>query len=194
MPYIFGMSTNKRDVIINRITAAALDLLRRDGFPALTQPRVAKAAGLRQSHITYYFPTRSDLVAAVAESVAARLTQGFAKALAPGGSRDMAGRLGGIGTPEQTRLLLALVLAADSEKAVRALFRRLTKDLRRQIADGVARQGVAADAEDVALIHALGVGLAVLDLARGEPASRREARGIMALALAPLANAKGKRR
>lgn len=174
--------------------AAALDLLRREGLPALTQPRVAKAAGLRQSHITYYFPTRSDLVTAVAASVAERLTQGFAKALAPGNSRDLAGRLGGIGAPEQTRLLLALVLAADSEKAVRTLFRRLTKDVRRQIADGIARQGIAADASDIALIHALGVGLAVLDLARGEPASRRETRTAMARAFTRLSKAKGERR
>lgn len=187
------MSTKKRDVVIARIMAAALDLLRCEGLPALTQPRVAKAAGLRQSHITYYFPTRRDLVAAVAACVAERLAQGFAKALAPGGSRDLAGRLGSIGTPEQTRLLLALVLAADSEKAVRSLFRRLTKDVRRQMGAGVARQGIAADADDIALIHALGVGLAVLDLARGEPASRRETRTTMARAVGRLAKDKRER-
>jgi len=186
------MSTKKRDVVIGKIMAAALDLLRREGLPALTQPRVARAAGLRQSHITYYFPTRSDLVAAVAGSVAERLVAGFVRALAPARGEKLGQRLAGIGTPEQTRLLLALVLAADGERAVRALFRRLTKDVRQLLAAGLERHGIEAGGDGVALLHALGVGLAVLDLARGAPAARREARAITALAVGQITKRKGK--
>ncbi|HLI21864.1 MAG TPA: TetR family transcriptional regulator [Stellaceae bacterium] len=186
------MSTKKREVVTGRIVAAALDLLRREGIRALTQPRVAKAAGLRQSHITYYFPARSDLVAAVAAAVAERLLAGFAHALAPARAETLGRRLARVGTPEQTRLLLALVLAADGEKALRGLFRRLTKDVRKLLAGGLERQGIDAAADNVALVHALGVGLAVLDLARGEPAARREARATTALALRRLTKRKEK--
>jgi AcrR family transcriptional regulator len=186
------MTTKKRDIVVGRIHAAAIDLLRREGVTALTQPRIAKAAGLRQSHITYYFPRRSDLIEAVAASVAERLEEGFAAALAGDPSR-LAERLAGISSPEQTRLLLALVLASDREKRIRALFRRATKAIRAQIAAALARQGIEAEATDVALFHALGVGLAVLDLARGEPAGRRETRAATARALQRMRTQKGRR-
>ena len=50
-----------------RILDAALGLLARGGAAELTQPRVARAAGVRQSHLTYYFPTRDALLQAVAD-------------------------------------------------------------------------------------------------------------------------------
>ena len=187
------MSTKKRDLVVGKIIAASLELLRREGMPALTQPRVAKAAGLRQSHITYYFPTRSDLIAAVATSVAEGLTTGFDSAFAPDHPGTLEKRIALIGTPERTRLLLALVLAADRETSVRALFRRLTKDVRAHMAMGLKHHGINADADGVALLHALGVGLAVLDLARGEPASRRETRATTARAIRQLPKRKGAR-
>ena len=52
--------------IRSRILEAALGLLARSGAHELTQPRVARAAGVRQSHLTYYFPTRAELMQAVA--------------------------------------------------------------------------------------------------------------------------------
>jgi AcrR family transcriptional regulator len=185
------MSTKKGDIVVGRILDAALDLLRREGVTSLTQPRIAKASGLRQSHITYYFPKRSDLVAAVTASVAERLKKGFATVLAA--DDDVAECFSRIATPEQTRLLLALVLAADQEKSIRTLFRRLTKDIREQLAAGLARQGIEAGDDAVALFHALGVGLAVLDLARAEPAARRETRTTTKLALSQMAKRKGRK-
>jgi len=149
----------------------------------LTQPRVAKAAAIRQSHLTYYFPTRSALVAAVAAAVAQGLIARFDAAFAAAKPGALAQGLARIGLPDQTRLLLSLVLAADREKPVRALFRALTKGVRARIACGLSRHGIAADADAVAMFHALCVGLAVLDLARGEPASRRELKTLTRLAL-----------
>lgn len=51
-----------------RILDAALKIIRKEGVTALTQPRVAAAAGLRQSHLTYYFPRKTDLLAAALEA------------------------------------------------------------------------------------------------------------------------------
>ena len=50
------------------IIDAGLGLLREEGLPGLTQPRIATRTGLRQSHLTYYYPTRAALVAAVARA------------------------------------------------------------------------------------------------------------------------------
>jgi AcrR family transcriptional regulator len=55
-----------------RILDAALDIVEEQGIGALTQPRVAKAAGLRQSHLTYYFPRKADLFVALLEASHAR--------------------------------------------------------------------------------------------------------------------------
>ena len=49
-----------------RILASAAEILHAEGFSALTQNAVALRAGVRQSHLTYYFPTRLDLLRNVA--------------------------------------------------------------------------------------------------------------------------------
>lgn len=47
------------------IFAAGLAILREEGLAGFTQPRVAARAGLRQGNLTYYFPTRTDLLVAI---------------------------------------------------------------------------------------------------------------------------------
>jgi len=51
-----------------RILDTAFDIVESVGIKALTQPRLAKALGLRQSHLTYYFPRKVDLVLALLQS------------------------------------------------------------------------------------------------------------------------------
>lgn len=48
-----------------RILAAALEIMATEGLKRLTQPKVAAAAGIRQSHLTYYFPKKVDLIVAL---------------------------------------------------------------------------------------------------------------------------------
>lgn len=48
-----------------RILDAALEIMSTEGLKRLTQPKVAAAAGIRQSHLTYYFPKKVDLIVAL---------------------------------------------------------------------------------------------------------------------------------
>lgn len=48
-----------------RILDAALEIMATEGLKRLTQPKVAAAAGIRQSHLTYYFPKKVDLIVAL---------------------------------------------------------------------------------------------------------------------------------
>lgn len=48
-----------------RILDAALEIMSTEGLRRLTQPKVAAAAGIRQSHLTYYFPKKVDLIVAL---------------------------------------------------------------------------------------------------------------------------------
>lgn len=59
---------DRRQDIIN----ASLAVLRQSGYSGFTQPRVAAGVGLRQSHLTYYFPARIDLLAGVARAAVDR--------------------------------------------------------------------------------------------------------------------------
>ena len=51
------------------ILRAALELLIEHGYRALSFRRIAEASGLKPGHISYYFPTREDLVRELFEAV-----------------------------------------------------------------------------------------------------------------------------
>jgi AcrR family transcriptional regulator len=48
-----------------RILDAALELFNRNGYASTSQAEIAAAAGIRQGNLTYHFPTKIELVAAL---------------------------------------------------------------------------------------------------------------------------------
>jgi AcrR family transcriptional regulator len=114
------------------ILDAALAVLREHGYVGFTQPRVAARAGMRQSHLTYYFPTRADLLVAVA-GAAAEAQLAVADALLEGSSPEAAASIARlVAQAENTRVLLALVCAATMCRACgRCSVRSLTAWSRR---------------------------------------------------------------
>ena len=154
---------------------AAVALVREQGLPKLTQPRVAKAAGVSQSHLTYYFPTRADLVHAVLQRAAERQRAGVEATIAAADEgvealvRELAKTLK---RPENTRVLVSFVLAADTDPAARALFGGLVVGMRATIAEMLEKVGIAPRRETVTMVHALGTGLAILELALGGSAAQ----------------------
>lgn len=154
---------------------AAVTLVREQGLPKLTQPRVAKAAGVSQSHLTYYFPTRADLVYAVLERAAERQRAGVDATVAAADEgvealvRELAKTLS---RPENTRVLVSFVLAADTDPAARALFDGLAVGMRATTAEMLEKVGIAPRPETVTMVHALGTGLAILELALGGSAAQ----------------------
>ena len=105
---------------------AAIGLIGDEGLNGFTTPKVARRAGLRQSHLTYYFPTREDLLVAVAERV---VTDRIATLGAVAAARTPAAKVRSLAAilvdPEQTRLLLALIQTADRVTQVAGAFDRL---------------------------------------------------------------------
>ena len=108
---------NDGDAIRARILNAVVTLLS-NGTGTLTQAKVAAMAGLRQSHLQYYFPKRLDLIAAL-------LRQHIDMAA------DRPGPTGDDTTPDalhliandpaRMRFFLGLVMEADREPALRDL-------------------------------------------------------------------------
>jgi AcrR family transcriptional regulator len=162
-----------------QILEAGLGILREEGLSGFTQPKIAARSGLRQSHLTYYFPTRSDLLTAVArhavEVQLATIKRFGAQATS---LRKTAAALAALAVRhENTRVFAALTQAADQEPAVGALFGELIQGALGELAVVYEKLGLPATEDKLDLVHALFVGLAILDLANGRKrgAARAEA-------------------
>lgn len=151
------------------IAATALTLVQEEGLAGLTQPRVAKRLGLRQSHVTYYFPTRDDLLAAVTDlavqqRIAALDTARAARTL----HRKIAALATVLADPAQTRVLLALTQIADHTPALRPHFRALTGGITPAATSLLQAAGAELSPEAIALLQTTSTGLAVVALATGQ--------------------------
>ncbi|MDP4023997.1 TetR/AcrR family transcriptional regulator [Methylobacterium sp. NEAU 140] len=187
------MSTNQEGPAHDRrqqLVAAGLTTLREQGYAGFTRPRVAARAGLRQSHITYDHPTRLDLLAAVGRVAVDRPLAAVDATLAALHTPEEAARAiaASVTRHENTRVLMALVQAGDEEPRLRELVRELADGIAARGASFLARiGGVPAAEEPARFLHALSVGLAVIDLATGRPDGKQRAAGILATALHLLA-------
>jgi AcrR family transcriptional regulator len=179
------MLQDRREIILK----AAIATLREYGFSGFTQPRVAKRADVRQSHLTYYFPTRLALL----EGVARLAVDG--QLAAPSSIVDLTSVPVAIkniaemiGRHENTRVMMALAQAADEEPSLRSLFRELADGIVSRLRQLMENLHLAATEEQVNLIHSLSVGLAVVDLATQRPHSKRRVEGILESLFATLAS------
>ncbi len=176
-----------------KIVEAGLAILREDGLPGFTQPRVARRAGMRQSHLTYYYPTRLDLLTAVALSAVDAQLAGL-DAVLDGSSVTKAAQSIAIvmARPENTRVLLALIEGADSEPVLRDIFNKLDASVLERSTVLLQRLGIKPTQEKCAMIRSLSVGLAVLNLARGLPDAQKRTADVIKTALTAMRAAERK--
>jgi AcrR family transcriptional regulator len=151
------------------IVEVALALVQEEGLAGLTQPRVGKRLGMRQSHVTYYFPTRDDLLAAVTELAVQRRVAALEPMRRERTRQQKVRALAKVLTdPEQTRVLVALAQLADSEPALRPQFRALAELITPAATSVVQAAGAEASREAIALLQTTSTGLAVVALATGQ--------------------------
>ncbi len=170
--------TAPRPDVRTRILDTAFGLLAEHGVAYLTQPRVSRAAGVRQSHLTYYFPTRGDLLVGVArhsmEILAGPLLEDAQRgAVTP--DQIPAILTQALTDRRRIRAVLGLIVTADEDPKVRDALRELLKMVRARISGVFATLGMPADPDTIALIHTFVVGAAVLHHARADETGRREA-------------------
>ena len=163
----------KEDILI-----AGSTLLREKGVSALTQPQIAQAANIKQSHLTYYFPTRANLLLAIAEFTIFGVMNSVALQLQekPQGKTlvDAVSKIMIEGLPP--RVFLGLIVAADSDPDIRKLLRKLILHVRTAMQHLMQEAGIAADDEAARLLHATVIGLAVMHQARLNKESANEVR------------------
>jgi AcrR family transcriptional regulator len=184
-----------------RILESALTLLGESGVTELTQPKVSRGAGVSQSHLTYYFPTRADLLLAVArhavEQVMNRLHEAVARGATGRGEHSAGGSaergagvlVAALTDKRNIRVMLGLVAASDVDRKIKASLRQLVKDVRAVLGQELRAMGARVDDEAIATLHATAVGLAVLNLARDNEESRRDVETVIRNSLGRLVGA-----
>ena len=145
-----------------RILDAAISILRTSGLQRLTQVQVAETAGVRQSHLTYYFPTRDDLLEAITTRAVAGIAGGVERAVREEGEPSDAALLDrlarAIANVEHMRMFLGLVIEADGDRAVRKLIATGTATLEAALANTLGGEN-AQDRARLALAAMWGLGL-----------------------------------
>lgn len=162
-----------------KILTAASELLLTEGYSALTQTAVADRAGMRQSHVTYYFPTRNDLLRATAQygveslldpitSVvkAARVTAADKSSAA---SEPTVAALRQLLMPDKTdrqwfRLLTGLMIASEQDELIRRWLGEFDERILEKLAAGFAAVGVPISVDELHFLHATFIGALYLDM------------------------------
>lgn len=157
-------TTVQDESVRERILVAALDILREDGIQGLSQVQVARRAGVRQSHLTYYFPKRDDLIGAVAarfiEHAFGSLDRA-ADAAAPDALSEVLKRAAAaIADEGHMRMFTGVIVEADGNGDLRAILVRVTKQLQATLA---ARLGGEDPSERARLVLASLWGLGLYD-------------------------------
>jgi len=149
----------------DKILDAAVELLREQGGAGLSQPRVAKRAGIPQGHLTYYFPRKADLLAAVARRFHDEIQREIAvlgmKALSGGASPAAVGvelleRL--VRDDGRSRTLLGLLFASEDDPELRRSLQGIVDESRPALAFLL---GVEPDDPTIDLALAVSWGLQV---------------------------------
>jgi AcrR family transcriptional regulator len=181
--------TDRRQDIIN----AGLAVLRESGYSGFTQPRVAAEAGLRQSHLTYYFPTRVDLLESVARTAIERQLGAVDGIVGSPSVRAAAKAIANVTVRyENTRVIMALAQAADQEPVLRELFREFADGIILRAGKLLENLNITPTDEHCYLLHALSVGMAVIDLATARKDGERRAARTLEMALTLMAKGEGR--
>jgi len=168
--------------IREQILDAAVRVLRESGVKHLAQTQVARAAGVPQGHLTYYFPRKLDLIAAVAQRFVEMLAEDFRVFVAEAGptfhdDRWRAGALAFAGRlakdRERTRMLLGLIVESENDPALREVIARHAQMVRALLAGALE---LPEDDPDVDLLLATlwGIGLQHFVFRTTRPDSRTD--------------------
>ena len=152
---------SKRESVREKILQTAVKLLGECGIRKLAQPLIAKTAGVPQGHMTYYFPTRSHLLIAVAERSLESVVEVVLKKAASAGikARDSLSLvLPLIKNTSRTRMLIGLLVESDENGDLRKKLQEQTDLAYSLVAMALKRE--PGDVE-VRIAHATLLGLGI---------------------------------
>ena len=175
-----------------KILFAAMAVLHNEGFGALTQTHVAKAAGVRQSHVTYYFPARNDLLRETAvygcNTMLAALSAGIDT-----GELNLANfrqvMTADIHDRRFARLMCALLVASDEDERIKPWLASFEAANLTRLQQNFQKLGLSVTLDEVGCFHATLVGASLIDLGESTEASLLRAQRKVAIAFDALVSA-----
>jgi AcrR family transcriptional regulator len=145
----------------SQILSAGLTVFGAEGLRELTQTRVAEQAGVRQSHLTYYFPTRHDLLEALTTLFVNEMSAELGKLIQadePLDAQGLARLARGIADEEHMRIFIGIIVEADGDPKVRDVVVRATRRFEAALAEAIGGEDAALRAR-VVLSTLWGLGL-----------------------------------
>lgn len=169
-----------------RILHAAVEVLHEEGFSSLTQQRVCERAGIRQSHLTYYFPTRNDLLREAAaygcETMLGAVTQAIDQGLVTIDNLHVTLNVD-VTDRRWARLTNALIAASDEDARIKPWLAAFDEQIRVRLLADFRRLGLNVSEADIELLHATFMGAVQMDLGEATEASLARAQRVVALVL-----------
>lgn len=147
-----------------RLLQAAIGLLQTQSFSALTQARVAELAGVRQSHLTYYFPTRNELLKAVIEADPYALGGMMSKLEKPTLKKIKSTLIEMAQQQSKPRLMLSLIMAAEEDPSLKTWMKSFAHGTIDELAAVLRQVGLHVAEDDLHLFNAAMVGALVMGL------------------------------
>jgi AcrR family transcriptional regulator len=174
----------------DKILNAALDVLLKEGFPALTQTRVAEVAGVRQGLLTYHFPKRVDLLTAVVDESKARMAD--ARNNPDNGPLTLESlkeiMTNFVLSKTFPRLMLALTVATDEDPSLSSWFIESDRVTREQFRSLLAQLGWQVEESTLHFMRATIIGSALINLQQNTAASEERTRHVIEAAFQNLIN------
>jgi len=162
-----------------KVLEAALRLVHERGLQAVTQARVAESAGLRQSHVTYYFPARIDLLKAIVQEHVNSLVNGVDSDGVTSLRQFRDTMIARLKSRNMPRMMLALLLASDEDPALRAWLHTFDRDFCARLQQMCKAHGLNPTAADIDDFHCSVIGAAMLGMHDDHPEGTR--RGVRAV-------------
>jgi AcrR family transcriptional regulator len=165
-----------------RLLRAADEILATEGIQALTQTRVAEAAGVRQSHLTYYFATRSALVKAIVECTASGVIAEFTGN--PKGRQltlpEIRQRLvEQLSDRRMARRIVGMLVSTDEDPSLLGAFDEFEAQHLALMAQNLGQLGLDVSEMDVMLLHTSLIGISMRNGIRTSDSALREARTLI---------------
>jgi len=155
-----GPHAERTAAMRKRLILAAIDCLGRLGYGATTLQVVTDAAGVSRGAVLHHFPTRVDLMIAVAEYAAGKQNRHVARILAntkPGIERYLAitSATWDAMTKPPAIALLEIMMGSRSDKELGARFPAVIEALEKYQREGVWEQAQSVGITDKATIEAM---------------------------------------
>jgi AcrR family transcriptional regulator len=164
-----------------RILSSAIEILREKGIQEMSQLQVARRAKVRQSHLTYYFPKRQNLLEAVAvrfiDGLSESVRQASSKAKGHDTSAMMRHFAEVVTEPGHMRMFAGIAVVADSNPDCRVVLVRETLRMQAVLAEALGGEDAF---ERAGLVMAALWGLGLYAFVMAAPGNPEQVRMLLA--------------